>query len=52
MNKLIGFVIGTKSESHLHKGKQILEIEIQYDTCLLNWQNKKVLIEKITSINH
>jgi len=48
MNKVIGFVIGTKSESPLHKGKQILEIEIQYDTYLLNWQNKKVLIKRIS----
>lgn len=48
MDKVTGFVIGTKTESLLNKEKHILEIELdKQDMQLLNWQNKKVLIKKL-----
>ena len=48
MDKVTGFVIGTRSQSLLNKERHLLEIELdEQDMQLLNWQNRKVLIKKI-----
>ena len=51
MDEVTGFVIATRSKSSLHKGKQVLEIEIQSDSNLIDWQSKKVIIKKIFRMN-
>ncbi|MBW2984309.1 hypothetical protein KY361_04295 [Candidatus Woesearchaeota archaeon] len=47
MEEAAGLVIGTKSKSPLHKGKHVLEIELdQQNKQLLNWQSKEVVIKQ------
>ena len=48
MDEVKGVVIGTRTQSPLHKERHLLEIELdKRDVLLLNWQDEKVLIKKI-----